>query len=671
MSDAHDSLDQPATTLRRWGRRLGLTLAGGLLWISLLDFPDRVASDHLDTSWARALGYCLTHRLQAGTDYLFTYGPLGYFTTPVYDPDLFWWRYGWEVVVKLLLAATFLRLLLSLPWGWLRVVFYLLILLLFPGRDDLPYVFLIVSLVCVALLAGKPSRWLLGGCAAVLAVLSLTKFTFCLLGWFGLGCLLVSLARQGLWRAIFWTGAVYLGVVLALWFMLGQSPDGLLAYLRGAVEMARGYSEAMTAPGGTTPFWLSLLILLVLAVAGLTMGRPLCRPAVLSGLALVAGLALLEWKHGFVRQFSHQGYYFTTALFIPVVLLAVCSPRPSKDRTMTDREGCRTFRSRLGVGLALTAVVLSLVGEPPVWWKELRNRQGLSSLGPRALESARRRIEGLTVPLRARRRLEEKRAGLAARWDLPRIRSYVGQEPIDLLTHHQGVLFLNRFHWKPRPVFQSYTAYTPALLERNGAFYRSPAAPRFVLLRLSPIDDHFPCLEDGPTLSVLLRRYTPVTREKGFLLLQKQHLSNPWQPTQSPSTDTIRLGEWVSLSPRDRKGCSWASIHLSYSSWGQFRCLVYRAPVVHLGVRTQSGKERTYRLVPSMARCGFLLDPLIVDTDDLLGLYRSSSKEGVPPRGGGERVHAIRLLTDCPECFEPTVTLELRTWRDTRDRQAG
>src|SRR5262249_35254198 len=65
------------------------------------------------------LGHFLKHRSQAGVDYVWSYGPLGYFTTAAFDPDLFAARVAWELVVKLALAWLLLRLADGVPGrGW-------------------------------------------------------------------------------------------------------------------------------------------------------------------------------------------------------------------------------------------------------------------------------------------------------------------------------------------------------------------------------------------------------------------------------------------------------------------------------------------------------------------------------------------------------------------------
>src|SRR6516164_6086969 len=76
--------------------------AGTVTWVCLLYLPRYAGGSSLDESWAQALGYFLTHRFQAGQDYIFTFGPLGYFFTPIYDKDLFWYKCVWEWVIKFL-----------------------------------------------------------------------------------------------------------------------------------------------------------------------------------------------------------------------------------------------------------------------------------------------------------------------------------------------------------------------------------------------------------------------------------------------------------------------------------------------------------------------------------------------------------------------------------------
>ena len=75
-------------------------LFGIVLWLILLRFPDEDGVADLDFSWRLCLAHFCKHRARAGVDYIWTYGPLGYFTTTAYDPDLFWLKYLWEIALR-------------------------------------------------------------------------------------------------------------------------------------------------------------------------------------------------------------------------------------------------------------------------------------------------------------------------------------------------------------------------------------------------------------------------------------------------------------------------------------------------------------------------------------------------------------------------------------------
>ena len=56
---------------------------------------------------------------------------------------------------------------------------------------------------------------------------------------------------------------------------------------------------------------------------------------------------------------------------------------------------------------------------------------------------------------------------------------------------------------RPRPVFQSYSAYSAALCNLNERFYASAAQPDKVLQRYRTIDNRFTRLDDAGALQLL------------------------------------------------------------------------------------------------------------------------------------------------------------------------
>src|SRR5262249_25095103 len=122
------------------------------IWLGNLHFPFFDCGTGIEASWCKGLLYFRQHNLQAGKDYLFTYGPLGCYLVPSYDRDFFWNKVVWEVVVKFMFALAGWCVLRRLP-GWpLRILFGATLLALNPWiLFEATYIFILIcfSLVTV------------------------------------------------------------------------------------------------------------------------------------------------------------------------------------------------------------------------------------------------------------------------------------------------------------------------------------------------------------------------------------------------------------------------------------------------------------------------------------------------------------------------------------------
>jgi hypothetical protein len=212
-------------------------------------------------------------------------------------------------------------------------------------------------------------------------------------------------------------------------------------------------------------------------------------------------------------------------------------------------------------------------------------------------------------------------------WQLPKIKALVGDADIDMVSNVQAMLFLNGLHWAPRPVFQSYPAFTPKLLDVNQEFYRGSRAPRFVLFQLSPIDGRFPATEDGGVLFELLRRYRPAVEEKGYFLLQRlESADSEESPSPLRTVEwTTRLGEVVPVFLMPGEYLT-ASFRFRLRPGGKLLHVLYRNPLLYVNLLLSDGSSRRYRLVPGLAAHEFLLNPLVENSEDFVGLY--SGKNG-------------------------------------------
>jgi hypothetical protein len=610
-----------------WG--LLLTAITVALWARFLVFPTTVAASGLDPSWMQALGYFYRTRAQAGTDYVFTYGPLGFFATQVHDGALYWQRYAWELVVKLAAAVTITAALTRLPDRGLTLLGAVLVLVLVPYHFDTIY--LVTLLAAGALLIegaclGRP--W---ACAPVplLALLAMTKFTYFLLALWAV-VLAEAAARLRGYRGVLSAAPAYLAAAAVLWLWCGQHLAHLGDYCRNSWEVSAGYTDAMSGKGNTLDVGLAAVTLglAVLSLASAAWRHRRALFPVMCLLLLGPGL-FLGWKNGLVRHDDHALLFFGMALFVALLLTRFATAMPS---TLP--------------AVALGALLACSVGGTLLTAGRCRPNYFAWSI-----DETRENVAAALSPVKRQRELEAERVRRQEEWRLDRVRAVVGDASIDELSCEPGVVLLNGLNWRPRPVFQSYTAYTPALLRMNADYFRSAAAPDYVLLKLAAIDDRPAASEDSPALLEILRRYAPVTAEKPFILLQRVPDGKEAPPAEPEVVcrRTIRFDDDINLEELCG-GYQLLSLRFAPSVAGRVWGALFKRDELHVELRTASGTTLRRRLVPALAREGFLINPWVDTTGDLVRLYGAK---------GGGRVVSFRVTPpsgDFEDAIEMTVS---------------
>jgi len=228
----------------------------------------------------------------------------------------------------------------------------------------------------------------------------------------------------------------------------------------------------------------------------------------------------------------------------------------------------------------------------------------------------------------------------------------------DLYPFNQTLVLANGFQYDPRPIFQSYVAYTPVLLEKNAEHLRGANAPQHILFSIEPIDRQYPSLEDGLSWPELLTRYSAKGIYGNYLLLNKRDkiLNYNFELIETFNPD---FAESVTLP----QGFPvWAKVSLPLTFFGKVTEFLFKLPIVDIGIvsgnscKQEAGfdehfylthypdvakavnkrefssgldhyikdgeregrltnqlgtNNRFFRLIPGMSEAGFLISPLI------------------------------------------------------------
>lgn len=594
-----------------------------VLFLAIFTYPNPPAME-LDASWRMALTTALVEGWQFGRDIVFTYGPLGFLMGNTYSGVVFWPFLAWQAATAAAFTAVIYRQGLRLT-GYGRAFYWGAMILLCIGYTDA--LIMVVMLTVAAELvrdAGRPQG--LGTAAAVMgfAVLAAVKFTNLLAAGF---VILVVAALELHLRRPAAAARLVLGyglAFLAIWVACGQNPLNLPAYIANSLEISSGYEQTMGIASPAAPFWKGVVVFCALVAYAVThLATQPDRARALAACLVLGAFTLLNWKHGFVRADGHMVGFFICALVPITAYPALLDDGPrwrGLQRALLVPAGVLCV---LGMYDALPGMVRGALGT--FQEKVYANVYNTVHLA--------RRYDYYRESLRGERTV----------YDLPKTRAVVGRGTVDVLGYLQAVALFNRFNYQPRPVIQSYSAYTPALAALNAEYYASDRAPDFVLFRLETIDERYVMVDDARALQVFLNRYTFVHSEKGYQLWRR--LDRPFDaaaiaPRPLRSLE-LPVGAPLDLASFGRQPL-WIEIDLPRSGLGRIRDFLYKPAFVRLSLKDADGNTTIYRLPTPLGRAGFLVSPMV---EDIVGFMELTG--GTPGRWAAEAT----LLVDEKDRF--------------------
>ncbi|HWW62871.1 MAG TPA: hypothetical protein VN181_15965, partial [Thermoanaerobaculia bacterium] len=219
----------------------------------------------------------------------------------------------------------------------------------------------------------------------------------------------------------------------------------------------------------------------------------------------------------------------------------------------------------------------------------------------------------------------------------------------DLYPMPNGIMGHRGFTYQPRPLFVSYAAYTPRLLELNANRLRSSPPPA-VLFDVYTIDRRLPSLQDGMSWPILLTNYSLAGRLGENVLLTRRAMPSAAMLTRT-LTRRAQLGEKIRVSAGDH--LMFARFTIDLTSGGRVASLLYKVPPLRIRVGLDDGTEQSFRFVRGIGEREFLLSPLIENSNAFASLFTRDTNLW-------RRVVWFAIVPTTPtSAYEPSYRVEL------------
>lgn len=566
-----------------------MLFAALLIYAALLVLPDyfQAVIPGLDASWSFALNHFVHTNYKFGPDLIFTYGPLGFLSVPQHV--------SWNLPVALVVRFAIWALLFSEFIGMWRagqhLAAFALVSSLCLGNKLYfyywDYLLIFTAIVLLARMMQAPGSYLRPAVLCVLLgiafLLRPTAFILMVLlaALYAVHRFLSSERTLASSERLLLAAFIFAGPIAYLFY--NPSLSGLLAYIKGTLEISSGFAAAMSLD--TASHDASLLTATCLLMAISLVFAAWTRALPFTAALMVLASAWVSFRHGFVRSDSgHVADFFAFDIAVFAFFLALLRKTALRAAYL-----CSFAVFSL---LALDGVADRWSPLSPSYWSP-----GLNLANAHALLSWSKEMTFLdhapdplfqTLPVTSFTS-QIKRARLLM---FPSDISSAAHQSVDIV---------------PLYVLQAYSAHTRYLDQTSALHIQSAANPiDHVVLQWSDIDSRNELLDAPATWMSLFANFAPESETPEALLLERRPvaLDLAYIPLTS---EEYQAGVWVPVPQRSTPVAM--SIDLRPTAYGSFLTSTYKLAPVVLELRTASGKLQSIRVTadvlssPSFINC--------------------------------------------------------------------
>ncbi|HME08846.1 MAG TPA: hypothetical protein VKG25_17440 [Bryobacteraceae bacterium] len=592
------------------------TLAwASLVYTFLCTFPGSygIVSPGLDASWMFALNRLAgSSTYLFGRDVVFTYGPLGFLMVPEVDgngatliiAEVFWcllhvslfavaaWRFRRQAAALMLFSAGYLTVAGLGIWLDNRLLFTLGAFALLSLESNATSIVFAAAAVALGF-TGLLMKWSVG-----LSGLSIVAASWLILMKHG-----GSASRRILICGMF---SAVLGIVAIS--VLMQSPANAWRWTRESMEVAAGYSAAMSFVGGLRQLFLAVGSGACLLALHFMLSRKsrYC-------LWMFAGFFFLALKGGFVRQDAHRMAYFAGVAMIPVVLLFA--------PPLLGRERWKAMGALVALG-AMAVFAARDYKAPPLRLAATQDyllmRPGISHI--KNLVSIGLVIRDLRAAAASQLRPRVLPQAWQTRLDDPRA-------TVSILPWELSVAAANRLHWQPAYVLQLYSAYT-AELDKEVAEHLAGSGPEYLIVNYDAIDARNMFMDTPLTWRVVMNRYEVADTDlNAQRVLMVRKARGAGEELRELGTGRASMNGWVPVP--EGTHLLYAPLQINFTVLGKLADILYQTPPLYIETVRRRGRIIRNRLISATAENGILINYPPGDQVDMEGLFSGEAADPV------------------------------------------
>jgi hypothetical protein len=576
----------------------------------------------LTQSWRISINLALKNNLQWGSDYVFTFGPLGYLYTRLasFVPAWHIIAFTFFVWLNILFIARYF-ILSSKIQNKTELLIGAIIALMFSYVVKIEVTTAVMYVVIFCLLYSikhdSISSLAVAITASTLNLFIKLNYFLPILFIFCLYYLMVLLFKEKIKIRKYVLPALIVQLLVIYLIAIDYNVN-IVGYIKSGWYLANSYNDAMFWPvfhesivSGLfymiNPSFDNAWISFIVVVLSIFLTLPIIyvvwknrKKIIFSSLSLLTVLfsflfLFISFKFAFVRHGGLTYLYPPLPLFIFAVL--------------TSFAGWRITSSKKVV---IMMVILAFI--PACFIPNYRvmssDNYSYSFLVKKIRKSYRKHFSGKNV-------IEtSKRNNINYLPD--RVKEKIGNSTVDIIPLEISIAYFNNLNYNPRPVVQSYAAYNKYLDDLNYSKYISSTSPEYLIYKNESIDKRYHFFDEGRTKLAIRQRYVVVDSFNGNLLLKKTDTIRQLHIIQKKN-EVLELNKVYGLS--QNQYLQYATFDIRYSKRGSLMRFLFQPPEVNIKFILEDGRSVNHRLIITTLQNPVLLSSYIENNTDAWNFF--------------------------------------------------
>ncbi|ALF53613.1 hypothetical protein ACX27_13435 [Nostoc piscinale CENA21] len=455
----------------------------------------------------------------------------------------------------------------------------------------------------------------------------------------------ISISNNAIYKKINFKNTFYLIYTFAIFITSFYTSPHLLNYLRGSLEISSGYSSAMSIVGSPWEVGFAIVGILIVLLVLIQLIR---QSQKYLGLSLALAITLwMSFKHGYVRQDGHVYIFIESLLIISSISITKLNNK------------FKFFKNITLVYLGIIISIYCFASSPLV---NSNANVGLKLFQYFKPINIINKVVALTKTENLRHNINTNSSLELAKVKLPeQILKLLNNQTVDILPWEISLAESNNLKWHPRPIFQSYAAYTKFLDKAN--FHSiSSQPPIYIIYGFNAIDNRHPFFDEPSTFSYIVCNYKLSSKFNEVIKLHTSEVSNMFLLEKLGKNICLSSMEGEELTRKwnestnisDSSHLVRASVKFNYSFLGKIYKTIFRAPPVKIDILFKNSSSHSFRIIPENSENGIIISHLPLNDIQALSFFKGK---------WNQRVRSFKFSAVNPFLYKQDIQIKLDTYQ--------